>query len=531
MVMFKATLGRLIRVAMIGGSLLLALGAQGAVTPFSADVGSSIDMGLAWQDANGAYTGSAGDATGLSLLALLQKRTSADPSAVNQGYALASPADKARMDSAVAFILANHVPVGFYAYRDGADMMALSVYLTTGGPNAGVPAAINTIFDRAIANQEVGQPDDSPPWPAVNGYWCYFGPGCRDSSTTQFVVAGLAAVRSVYIAGAHADATRLAKLDAAAALSRTAYQRNGIPDFNNLSGGCSISAPNEKGHGYNAGSTNTLQQTGSGTWIQLVGGATVNDADVQAYLRWLLNRYNYDGQRSEPYEFWPSYWYYLWTTAKAFEFIASGPPVAPGNIGPNDFGLLPPASAPACDYRQLHRNPLNDPRVPLFGAGGPGYYNAEPKRVYYDAAYSILQYQCVGGFYGCNGAPGGWGYNFDTQAYALLVLQRSVGGGCIDSDGDGICNEVDNCPAVANPGQEDANRNGVGDACEVRPARCDMDNDGDIDSIDIRAITALRNRTVPPADARADADFNGIINVNDARACTLRCTRQNCAVQ
>jgi hypothetical protein len=58
-----------------------------------------------------------------------------------------------------------------------------------------------------------------------------------------------------------------------------------------------------------------------------------------------------------------------------------------------------------------------------------------------------------------------------------------------------------------------------------------MDNDGDIDSIDIRAITALRNRTVPPADARADADFNGIINVNDARACTLRCTRQNCAVQ
>ena len=76
--------------------------------------------------------------------------------------------------------------------------------------------------------------------------------------------------------------------------------------------------------------------------------------------------------------------------------------MAPGNIGPSNIGLLPAASAPACDYRQLHRDTATDPRVPLFGAGGPGYYSLEPPRVYYDAAYTVLSYQCADGFYGCN---------------------------------------------------------------------------------------------------------------------------------
>src|SRR4051794_21188440 len=41
--------------------------------------------------------------------------------------------------------------------------------------------------------------------------------------------------------------------------------------------------------------------------------------------------------------------------------------------------------------------------------------------------------------------------------------------GTTDMDNDGVNDSCDNCPAVANPGQEDANGNGMGDACDSTP--------------------------------------------------------------
>ncbi|CAI6091812.1 unnamed protein product [Clonostachys chloroleuca] len=38
-----------------------------------------------------------------------------------------------------------------------------------------------------------------------------------------------------------------------------------------------------------------------------------------------------------------------------------------------------------------------------------------------------------------------------------------------DTDGDGICDDVDNCPFVSNPGQENSVGNGFGDACRSQP--------------------------------------------------------------
>jgi len=61
---------------------------------------------------------------------------------------------------------------------------------------------------------------------------------------------------------------------------------------------------------------------------------------------------------------------------------------------------------------------------------------------------------------------------------ALLALTLAVGPAraCLqDTDGDGICDDVDNCPTVANPTQLDTDGDFVGDACDDCPTVPDSD--------------------------------------------------------
>lgn len=53
-----------------------------------------------------------------------------------------------------------------------------------------------------------------------------------------------------------------------------------------------------------------------------------------------------------------------------------------------------------------------------------------------------------------------------------------------DSDGDGIPENVDNCPADANPGQADFDGDGAGDVCDA-----DVDGDGVLNGTDVCAFT------------------------------------------
>jgi hypothetical protein len=59
--------------------------------------------------------------------------------------------------------------------------------------------------------------------------------------------------------------------------------------------------------------------------------------------------------------------------------------------------------------------------------------------------------------------------------------------------------------------------------------KCDVNADGKVDSSDIAAINAARNTAATGACDLRDADANGLINVNDARQCAVRCTNANCA--
>lgn len=538
-------LGKRFSSALAATALIAASGTAGAATNFDTDVAASIDLGLAWFDttANCFNTPAwCGDAIGLVGLALLEKRPSQD--AAPQGYSGASPADQARMRRVTRYIIdqVNAQGTGFYAYRDGAYMMALSVYMRTGGPDKddgptteldGAPLTLkqtlDRVLDRVIANQAKNIPNGSAPYPVNNGYWCYTGPDCRDSSTTQLVMAGLASARAVYISDQFADPARKAALDAATELARKAYEGNGTPgDYRGFyitnygsdpgpAYGCG-NLPGEKGHGYNAGSVNSIQQTASGLWVQLVGGAGPNWPNVQSYMKWLRHRYRWDNINVDYFdEGWgASYWYYLWSSFKAYQFIVDSQiPPSTGNIGVADIGNLAADAEPACRSRQVHRDPDTLPRIALWGSNGAGYYGEETPRIYFDYAYTIMGYQCPNGDFSCNGAPGYWN-QYAHNAYALLVLQRSVGGGCLDSDRDGICDSEDE--NVTEP--------------PVPPSGglyCDKNGNGTVDQSDITALmNLLKGKTSIPVDATnkwANYANTGVeatrINMTDYQGCWM----------
>jgi hypothetical protein len=79
----------------------------------------------------------------------------------------------------------------------------------------------------------------------------------------------------------------------------------------------------------------------------------------------------------------------------------------------------------------------------------------------------------------------------------------------VDTDQDAVCESIDNCPLIYNPGQLDADGDRVGDLCDTCPADSDNDIDGDGVCGDVDNCPAEANA------GQQDGDGDGLGNICD----------------
>lgn len=203
------------------------------------------------------------------------------------------------------------------------------------------------------------------------------------------------------------------------------------------------------------------------------------------------------------------------------------------NVLKNDIGDMGNPTGIAIPNKDISFNPLNFTKV-----DAPDPVATGSKLTYTLCYDNLLNPNPVNNTTIVDTLPAGVSFDSATGPYSVSGNQVTWTEGTVLANAGQVCHNLV-VDVTAAPGSTLLNSATI-DSDETPPTSrtslttvisssiCDIDGNSIVDRNDISAIFAARGTKAQAGDPR-DADGDGLITVNDARQCTLECTKAKCA--